>query len=595
MGKPYKNTFGLAISNSVLTAVELDYGKAGLRILNYSKVELEPGIVEENCIIINPQIFKDSLLKLLLEAKNGPITSRNVIIPICEEKTFSHYLNIPREYAGNEEYIEIAAKDFIPIALDEAIIDYKQVKNKPDEKNATLHFVAVQKTIINPLIKILEEAGLNVMAVDTIKNSAIRSYENRFHKNEGDFMIVNISMEKSILNICASTGFRYDIDVNVGGRHFDEKLKEILQIPTIKDIHSLLMQFHADKNSLKPEQYESIQKGLKKCFEPFIKKSIELVKAVENQQEFKLKTIYLMGCHSCIPGLKEIFIKTFPKVGIKDKLEYIELDETTELFYINAIGSALRAILPEADENDVNLLPAKKKYELYIAKTAPAIRRYLFGFTVLFGVFLIFSGVLTTKAFTAYRVSSQQAKLLEEKTLNPYLTETAKAKQHKTQLESQMITILKDSVPGSQIMKKIDSYNLDGKNMINAAFTIVNNKEIDMRLRAKTVSREETEKFIVELETDPYYLEVISPLSNLVGQGERFVNMDLKLNAVSVIDDFLGTAKEKIEEAIQEPEVKPAEPDLNASQDKKAGETETKPESKKPAIQTHEETPPPEE
>ena len=130
MNNTLKNTFGLAISNSLLTAVELSYGKAGLRVINFSKLELEPGIVDDDCIIVNPEAFKDALMKLMLEAKNGPITSHNVIIMIPEEKTFSHSLSVPKEKEEDEDFIINAARDFIPITLDEAVIDYKKIKNK---------------------------------------------------------------------------------------------------------------------------------------------------------------------------------------------------------------------------------------------------------------------------------------------------------------------------------------------------------------------------------------------------------------------------------------------------------------------------------
>ena len=49
-------------------------------------------------------------MKLLLDASNGPITSRNVIISIPEEKTFSHYLNIPKEHEKNDDFILLTAK-----------------------------------------------------------------------------------------------------------------------------------------------------------------------------------------------------------------------------------------------------------------------------------------------------------------------------------------------------------------------------------------------------------------------------------------------------------------------------------------------------
>ena len=125
MEKPLKNSFGLEISNSALTAVELTYGKNGLKVVNFARVELESDIVEDDSIIVNPEAFKAALMKLLREGYAGPFSSRNVIISVPEEKTFAHHLCIPNEHRHDDKYIMQLAKDFIPIELGEAVIDYK--------------------------------------------------------------------------------------------------------------------------------------------------------------------------------------------------------------------------------------------------------------------------------------------------------------------------------------------------------------------------------------------------------------------------------------------------------------------------------------
>ena len=580
MNNILKNTFGLAISNSLLTAVELSYGKTGLRVINFSKLELESGIVDDDCIILNPEAFKDALMKLMLEAKNGPITSRNVIIMIPEEKTFSHSLSISKEKTEDEDFIKDAARDSIPITLDEAVIDYKRIKNRSTEKNIIYNFVATQKSIINSLIKTIGESGLNVVAVDTSKNSLIRACNNRFQENKNDFMVVNVQLEKSPLNITTSSGFSYDSDAKIGGKELDIEIKKALNISSIEDVHKLLIQFKEDPKTISEEQQARIKNVLQNFFNTITEKSIELVKAVQNQESLKLNTIYLIGCHSCIPGLKEALKSTFPKAEIKQKLDYIELDETTELFYIHAIGLALRVVLPEVHKNDINLLPLKKRNELYEAKITPIVKRYLLGFGLLFGALMILTGMITTKSYMSHKITSQETKLLQEKTMNPYLTEAAKAKQQKTLLESQIITILKDAVPGNQIMSKIDSYNINGISMVNATYKINTTKEIEMRIRAKATSREDTENFVIHLENEPYYSEVISPLSNLVGKGERFININLTLNPNEIIKDYIGE-EELIEEKPKQPSMPTKEqPDNNveapdlASKEKEGNETE---------------------
>ena len=74
--------------------------------------------------------------------------------------------------------------------------------------------------------------------------------------------------------------------------------------------------------------------------------------------------------------------------------------------------------------------------------------------------------------------------------------------------------------------------------MVNVTYYVDSAKAHVLRLRGKSISREETEKFILALENDSYFSNVLSPLSNLVGKGERFINMDLNVVPEKVIEDY---------------------------------------------------------
>ena len=247
MKNPIDKTFGLYISNTSLTAVEISREKFGLKVVNYSKIELEPEIIEDNCIVLNNQAFQDALRKLLLDANNGPIKAKNVIISIPIEKTFTHKLSIPKEHCNDSEYINNEAKNFIPITLDETIADYQIIKGDKNDKNLNYNFVATQKSIINPLIKILKEINLNVVGVDTNKNSLIRACNNEYQKNDGDFMIMYINSVKTVLTISTSSGMSYHTNIYSGGEIFCKLTQEEIKLPTKKSAQDIIIKLKRDK------------------------------------------------------------------------------------------------------------------------------------------------------------------------------------------------------------------------------------------------------------------------------------------------------------------------------------------------------------
>lgn len=516
MRKALKNTFGLDITNSALTAVELELQKGKPVVTNYSRVELEPGIVEEDSIILNSEAFKEALLKLLSEGNKGPIKSKNVIISIPEEKTFSHYLSVPVEQSHHEKEILENAKDFVPIDLSEATVDYRRLESGSTEKEVKFDFVAVQKSIAESLINVLEEAGLKVVAVDVMKNSLARACHNKFlsqpDKKETNkaIMLIDINHEKT--NFIIHNSSSYTSSLNLGGS------------------------------------------ALKESIEPLIKKAQDFYQMAKNQEPLEINTIYILGPYLQLPGLSEALKKIFPAANITNKLEYVQVGEETEKFYVNAIGLALRAVLPQAHKEEINLLPKTKKEELFAMELTPILRNSLLTACLALAVLMIFTGVTKSKSYFDYMATSQEVELTIEKIKNPYLNQTVQVTQQKVQFENQINSLLKDALPTSWLIQKIDAYNLNGIALVNVTYHIDLDGEMNIHIRAKTVSRSETEKFILKLEKDPYFSEVVSPLSNLVNRGERFIQIDLVLNKEKVLEDFF--TKDSLEtESAEEPEV----------------------------------------
>jgi len=207
MADVLKNTIGLDIRDSALTAVKLEMEKDTLKVVNYSRVDLELGVIDEDSILLNPEAFKEAVQKLLKEGREGEIKCTNVIISVPEEKTFSHYLKIP---AGddNHEMILSYAKNFIPIELNEAAIDYKQLPNETNKKEVAFDFVAAQKSIIKPLVDALQEIDLRVVAIDVDKNSLMRVCQHCI-KGKKSSMLIEINDERSLLSVRNDCGISH--------------------------------------------------------------------------------------------------------------------------------------------------------------------------------------------------------------------------------------------------------------------------------------------------------------------------------------------------------------------------------------------------
>jgi Tfp pilus assembly PilM family ATPase len=542
----YKNTFGLQISNEFLKAVELSNGKSGLFLRNYSLVPLSPGVVEDNCIVINKEAFKEAVQKLITEANNGQMASKNVIISIPEEKTFSHHLEIPVEYSKDDEYIKKMARDYIPIDLTEAIIDYRPIEEESNKNTVVFDFAAVQKMLVKPLINILGEMGLNVIGIDVSKNSILRCCNNRFQKNDGGYLVSYLDVDKFSICVSMPSGHAYSLSISPDELHIAEKMKRILNTKNADELFSVMNEYKQNEQSLQPEKQKNLQDELREELDIIMKRTKELIKAIKNQEGFNLKNVYLLGRYSSLPGLKEEYQTMFPEAEIKTKLNYIDINGVAEMIFSETIGLALRSALKEENEKNVNLLPVEKKNEIYIAKSTPAIKTYSILLNIALVCLVIFAGIGAVSNYLTYKITNQELAVYVEEANNPYLTQIARTNQQKTMLENQITTITQNIIPISDMLKKLDAFNLDGVSLVSLDYRLNKDNKPGIRLRAKVKDRETTEVFISELEKTDYFDEVDSPLSNLVGKGERFVNIDLLLNPLKIIEGYGKTGSKPI-------------------------------------------------
>ena len=553
MPRDTKKIFGLWIDDFRISAVEIAKNKFGIRIVNYSLVELEPEVIESGCIVVNPDALKTALSKLLLEGANGPFTSRNAIIALPEEKTFSHLLEIPKEKEKDNEYIMGAARDLIPIELDEAATDYSLIKESEDGKTVTLNFVAAQANIINPLIATLKEVGINIVGVDISSNCRTRACNNPYNTNSDAFLIACLDLEETCLSIGSVEGDSFSDSISIGGKHIAEKIKSILNVATSSEAKNAIKCIKkGDAVTINEDQKKEIETVLADFFAKIKSKAKNLNKALNNEKDHQVITIYPTGCFNQVPGFEKALKESFPNAEIKNRLEYLQNDEINEHCYIEAIGLALKPLLADK-KNDLNLLPQTKQEELKVDEILPKLKRYLIEISLLLTASMLLSGMYLAKTYVNYKVSEQKTIILNEKALNPYLTEMVKTEQQKQQKDNQVLDIVMKALPVSKLIGDLDSLNDQAIAMINITFNTKDTTDKNqLRVRAKASSRAETELFVAKLGEIPYYSEIISPLSNLVGKGDRFINVDLSVDTEKLIDAYRTALEQEREQMLKE-------------------------------------------
>ncbi len=528
---------GLIIKDRSLSAVEVAMGKNGPAVINYSKILLKEGIVENGCVIINKESFQEAVKKLLANGAGGPIKTNQLLVSIPEEKVFSHLIDIPKNKINDTDFIKEAAHDFIPIELNKAVFDYKIIHENDNKKNVTLSFVAVQNNIAEPIIEALKEIGVDTMGMNVDVNCIIRSFHNSLNKTEGDYLLLNLNLDGYLLAVNPMNDGVTKIMFKEEEKEMLDKIKALLNLSSEEEVQEFLIK-SKQKEGLSEEQRASIMNSFKPYLDSLSLKIRQLISAAEVQEPVKLNTIYLTGMLAGLPGIEETITSLLPEISIVKSVKYTEIPQEIETDALEGIGLCMDDSLPN-DKNYFNLLPQKNKDEVNLGKICPKLKLLSVLMTVVFMIVGVQMSLVTARNYLKYRITSQEVLIYNDQALNPYVTQVAKIKQQTKQRNEQILSLIYDSLPVSYIIQDLDSYNMNGVTMVNINYKDVTSLNApDISVRAKTFNRTETEKFIESLNSNPLYTEVESPLSNLVGKGERFISVGLKIDKTGIIETY---------------------------------------------------------
>lgn len=160
------SSIGLALETNTFRLVQLKPSSGTPVLTHYSAVSVPVGAVMED-EVIDIDVAGQTLAHLWKSAK---VSSPKVVVGIANQKVVVRLISLP--YMERNELrnaIHYQAQDFIPIPVEEAIIDFDIVGESTNEENERVIevlLVAAQKDMISNLMATLNRAGLKPQVID---------------------------------------------------------------------------------------------------------------------------------------------------------------------------------------------------------------------------------------------------------------------------------------------------------------------------------------------------------------------------------------------------------------------------------------------
>lgn len=231
---------GLDIGTNTLRAVQIAVGRTPT-LTKYGSIGVPGGAVVDG-EVIDVEATSQALTRLW---RHEAFSTKRIVLGVANQKVVVRLIELP--YMEGEELkgaIRYQAQDFIPIPVEEAIVDYQVLREFVDEENEErkieVLLVAAQKEMINQTVATVTRAGLVPDAIEISSLALVRSLLPPESVIPSDEELSNGDNAVALINIAAGTTNivvvedrlpRFSRVSTFGGNAFTETVADRLNIP----------------------------------------------------------------------------------------------------------------------------------------------------------------------------------------------------------------------------------------------------------------------------------------------------------------------------------------------------------------------------
>jgi len=249
-----ESTCGLDIGTNELKIVQLKSPKQHSIAISASSTDLTTSTFRDGYLAdINE--FKQSVTKLLSNAKPNPICAQQVVVALPESFVHVAVLDLPiLTLKQTERKIKSEFGKHLPITLKQSYFDFITIEyNQSTNRQRTVLFAA-DKTNINQLSKVLEDIGLRVTAVESKSTAAARALI--AHTEPETVLVVDIRPKTTLAFIFDGGSAWQSQTVEFGIEKITRSISEQLNLPVF---HSLNDLGHINLSLLKTDNEQLLQ------------------------------------------------------------------------------------------------------------------------------------------------------------------------------------------------------------------------------------------------------------------------------------------------------------------------------------------------
>ncbi|MCA1834182.1 MAG: type IV pilus assembly protein PilM [Actinomycetota bacterium] len=166
---------GLDVGTTAVRAAEISQGKDGTSLVRFSQVGLPPSAAPDG-EVADVGLVTASIKEAI---ERGGFRTRRVGVGVSNQKVVVRQVDLPwMEEAELRSSIQFQVQEFIPIPVDDAILDFQVLEEfaaEGGERRMQVLLVAAQRGMIDALVQAVQNAGLDPALVDVSPFAALRA------------------------------------------------------------------------------------------------------------------------------------------------------------------------------------------------------------------------------------------------------------------------------------------------------------------------------------------------------------------------------------------------------------------------------------
>lgn len=167
-------TIGLDIGTSAVRAAEVR-GKEPPTLTRFAQLTLPPGAVTGG-EVGDPDAVASVLRDLW---RRGEFRGKRVAVAVANQNVIVRPVELPKmEESELRDALKYQVQDYIPIAIEDALLDFLLLDEFVNEEGAPMMrvlTVAAQRDMVHGFVRVVQQAGLEPVAVDLSPLAAIRA------------------------------------------------------------------------------------------------------------------------------------------------------------------------------------------------------------------------------------------------------------------------------------------------------------------------------------------------------------------------------------------------------------------------------------